>query len=71
MHIHDLKVYGNPIYYRNRDDHKELATTIRDIEDLTFTEFAECVINGKPITKICEREEVACPKENKNANKEN
>lgn len=65
MHIHGLKVYGNPIYYRNRDDHKKLATTIRDIEDLTFSEFAEYVINGKPITKICERDEVACPKENK------
>lgn len=71
MHIHDLQVYNTPIYYCNRDTHQEPAITIGDIENLTFTELAEYVINGKPITRTRKREEVVCPKENKNANKEN
>lgn len=68
MYMHDLQVYNTPIYYCNRDTHQEPAITIGDIENLTFTELAEYVINGKPITRTRKREEVVCPKENKNAN---
>lgn len=45
--------------------HQEPTTNIKDIDNLTFTELAEYVINKKPITRIREHEVVVCPKEDK------
>ena len=46
----------------NKNRHDEPKATIGDIDNLTFTELAEYVINSKPITRIREHEVVVCPK---------
>ena len=50
----------------NKNVHSEPTATIGDIDNLTFTELAEYVINGKPITRVREHEVVVCPKEDEN-----
>ena len=69
MSMHDLcaKEYYSPFTRTfdirfNRDFHKEPTIRLGDIDNLTFKELAEYVINGKPITRIREHEVVVCPK---------
>lgn len=62
----DMKWNGKDfIRVFNRSHHKEPTITIGDIDNLTFTELAEYVINGKPITRVQEHEVVVFPKEDK------
>lgn len=71
MRIHDLHktdyydITMGEYFQFNRNVHEEPTTTIGDIENLTFTELAEYVINGNPITRVREHEVVVCPKEDK------
>lgn len=68
MSIHDLEIneyysmdWGS--FYRfNKDVHPKPTTTVGDVDQLTFKELAEYVINGKPITRVREHEVVVCPK---------
>ena len=68
MRIHDLyaidlySVAKGGYYQFNRSLHKEPSINLGDIDNLTFTELAEYVINKKPITRIREHETVVCPK---------
>lgn len=68
MNMHDLErnefysVHQGLFCRFNRIFHEEPTATIGDIDDLTFTELAEYVINSKPITRIREHEVVVCPK---------
>ncbi len=66
MSMHDLNVrddtYINHIFF-NRVYHKEPMVNLKDINNLTFTELAEYVINDKPIVRTEEQKVVVCPKE--------
>lgn len=68
MQIHDLHktdYYNSTMgeYHRfNRNIHPEQTINLGDIDNLTFKELAEYVINGKPITRVREHEVVVCPK---------
>ena len=66
MSMHDLDTIDDDVYgytYFSRTHHKEPTINLEGINDLTFTELAEYVINDKPIVRTEKQEVVVCPKE--------
>lgn len=68
MDMHDLhkddyySVERGSFSVFNRALHPEPTTNFKDIDNLTFTELAEYVIDSKPITRVREHEVVVCPR---------